>query len=56
MDPTPEYIAGVIQRALAGDPAVAPLIADLPARREQAPIKGFDAPVAFRRLRADQAA
>ena len=46
----------VISEALAGDPAVAPLIADLPARREQAPIKGFDAPVAFRRLRADQAA
>ncbi len=41
----------VISEALAADPAVAPLIAGVPVANEQAPIKGFDRPIAFRRLR-----
>jgi class 3 adenylate cyclase len=40
----------VLSEALAGDPAVAALIADLQCAAEEAPIKGFERPVAFRRL------
>ena len=43
----------VLSRALARDPAVAPLIKALKAERKRAKIRGFKAPVAFTRLPAD---
>ena len=42
----------VLSRDFAGDPAVAPLIADLAAGQETARLKGFDTPVGFIRIDA----
>jgi class 3 adenylate cyclase len=42
----------VLSESLALDPAVAPLIAGRPAGRETVPVKGFDEPVPFIRLRS----
>lgn len=41
----------VVSQEVAEDPAVAALLADLDCRSESARLKGFDAPVAFRRIR-----
>lgn len=40
----------VLSRAVADDPAVKPLLADVPARLESVPLKGFAEPVGFVRL------
>ena len=40
----------VLSESLAGDPAVAALLAGLPQERARAQLKGFDTPVPFRRL------
>lgn len=42
----------ILSASLAGDPAVAPLLADLPMAQETASLKGFDQPVPFARLLA----
>ena len=40
----------VLSRAIAGDPAVRPLLAGLPSREESVPLKGFADPIRFVRL------
>ena len=40
----------VLSRAVADDPAVQEILADVPQRHETVPLKGFDEPVSFLRL------